>query len=114
MKQKVQRALQRLGIAYVGCTSIITTVQQVGNYRVETNHRPREIVRWFGARTMPWVAIDDRDLLSEADGDRLTGHFVHTNFFTGLSAAKADEAIAILGGGQAIRTPLYEREGPPV
>ena len=98
MKQKVQRALQRLGITYVGCTSIITEVKQVGNWRMETNHRPREIIKWLGARSVPWVAIDDRDLISETDGDRLQGHFVRTDFIRGLSAAAADEAIAILRG----------------
>ena len=96
LKQKVQRALKRLGIEYAGCTRVLTTVEQVGNWRVEINHRPREIRRWYGKRSGPWVAIDDRDLLSETDGDQLQGHFVHTSFCTGLTAALADEAIAIL------------------
>ena len=105
LKQKVQRALQRLGIEYVGCTKVITTIEQIGNYRVETNHRPREILKWYGARSCPWVAIDDRDLLSETDGDRLSGHFVHTDFINGLTAAAADQAIAILGRGVVVPSP---------
>lgn len=111
LKQRVQRALERLGIAYVGCTKIITTVEQIGNWRVESNLRAREIIRWYGSRSVPWVAIDDRDLLSETDGDRLQGHFVHTTFYTGLTEAAADEAIAILRGGVAAavaRSPTSE------
>jgi hypothetical protein len=93
LKQKVQRALARLKIAYVGCTRVITVSEQVGSWRIETNHRPREILTWLGSRSCAWIAIDDRDLLSEPGGSELQGHFVRTNPVTGLTPDLVTKAI---------------------
>ena len=93
---------------YLGCTRVITTKSQVGSWTIETNERPREITKWLGNRTCPWVAIDDRDLLSEelslGGGSLLEGHFVHTEFVSGLTPALAEKAIAILSADRPAHT----------
>jgi len=104
LKQKVQRALERIGVRYLGCTRVITTKSQVGSWTIETNERPREITKWLGNRTCPWVAIDDRDLLSETGGSLLGGHFVHTEFVSGLTPSLAEQAIAILSADRPVQT----------
>ena len=107
LKQKIQRALLRVGVTYVGCTRVIRTTQQIGNHwqARDANQRPREILKWYGHRTCPWLAIDDRYLVNEPDGEHLQGHFVHTNYETGLTAKLADQAIAILSKPQAANEP---------
>ena len=42
--------------------------------------------------------LDDRDLLSEVGGAKLTNCFVKTCLRAGLTASAADGAIRILGG----------------
>ena len=105
LKQKVQRALQRLKITYVGATSVQTRIEVAGNWRMEINPRPVEITDWLRkyrkdatADQLRWVAIDDRDLVKEDGGKQLEGHFVITEAWWGLTSERADAAIAILRG----------------
>ena len=104
LKQKVQRALTRLGIGYAGCTSQRKRVEQRGNWLVELPCRPLEILDWLhrhrgGGADCSWVAIDDRDLLSELGGSGLEGQFVQTYFTSGLTHTLAEQAITILSQG---------------
>ena len=65
--------------------------------------RPKEIAAWLrvhGRNVTRWVAIDDRLLTEEEGGDFLVGHCVTTEFATGLTAKRADEAIRLLQGQQ--------------
>jgi len=101
LKQKVQRALKRCGIPYVGATPQRVVTETAGNWIYEKPCRPQEIVEWLrqyreGGSTIAWVAVDDRDLLTELGGAELRGHFVQTNFCTGLTHSLADECIGIL------------------
>ena len=60
--------------------------------------RPTEILEWKrdylrkpGAEKLQnWVAIDDRELLSEQNGRFLRGHFVQTHPLRGLTPEAAD------------------------
>ena len=101
LKQKVQRALKKHRVGYVGCTPQRVVTERAGNWIFEKPCRPQEIMEWLRQYregcTCPWVAIDDRDLLEEICGDQLHGHFIHTLFSTGLTASLADECIRILG-----------------
>ena len=65
LKQRVQRALARIGVGYVGCTSQRKKVEVRGSWLIEQPVRPLEIVEWLqrhrdGGAGCPWVAIDDR------------------------------------------------------
>ena len=69
----------------------------------DANVRPKEIAAWLrehGRNVTRWVAIDDRLLTEEEGGDFLVGHCVTTEFATGLTAERADEAIRLLQGQQ--------------
>ena len=57
-----------------------------------------------------WVAIDDRDLVSEDGGEALRGRFVQTAFASGLTRELADRAITMLLHGPQ---PCPEEERPP-
>jgi len=101
LKEKVQRALTRIGMEYVGCTSQRVRIERRGNWMVEQPCRPQEITEWLRrhraeAASYPWVALDDRNLLSELGGRELEGHFVQTYFSTGLTPTLAEQAITIL------------------
>ena len=91
-KRRLLRTLQRARIGCVGSTPLLDEHLPV---------RPQEIVRWlrrYGAGVDGWVVLDDRDLLSEMGGAKLTNCFVKTCPRAGLTASAADEAIRILGG----------------
>ena len=91
-KRRLLRTLQRARIGCVGSTPLLDEHLPV---------RPQEIVRWLrqhGAGVDGWVVLDDRDLLSEMGGAKLTNCFVKTCPRAGLTASAADEAIRILGG----------------
>jgi len=103
LKDRVQRALERLRISYIGCTSQRTKTQDIGNRRWDIPCRPLEITDWLkkfrsGPGSCAFVAIDDRELTKEAGGAALEGHFVRTDPWWGLTADAADQAIAILRG----------------
>ena len=57
-----------------------------------------------------WVAIDDRDLVSEDGGEALRGRFVQTAFASGLTRELANRAITMLLHGPQ---PCPEEERPP-
>ena len=105
MKQKLQRALDRLGIPCIGSTPVAkTNWKQVGNWKYEIGCRPMEIVEWLRKYRrhdldgLRWAAIDDRDLLNEVGGADLVGHMVRTEMVRGLTADEANLAIEILQG----------------
>ena len=63
--------------------------------------RPKEILAWLAECKLPvvgWVAIDDRDLVSEIGGEDLVGHVVKTEMYYGLTEPHATQAIQILRG----------------
>ena len=103
LKQKCRRAFRRIKVEYAGCTPQQTVREHLGHWTIEKACRPQEITAWLrqyrSSWSGPFVAIDDRDLLGEVGGSELEGHFVQTSFSTGLTAAVADRAIAILQGG---------------
>ena len=75
--------------------------------------RPKEIWGWLQSyqtekqkRVTQWVAIDDRELLMEQGGENLRGHFVNTNFATGLNDRCAERLVQVLNGN------LEEGNGP--
>ena len=118
LKQRVQRALERLKIPYVGCTSQQTKFETHGNWRMEISLRPREITDWIrkfrpdqDLDTLPWVAIDDRDLIQEAGDGSLDGHFVLTEAWWGLTAERADAVIAEFRRQGAHGGPLAASDG---
>tara|TARA_B110001452_G_scaffold266295_1_gene272796 strand:+ start:170 stop:760 length:591 start_codon:yes stop_codon:yes gene_type:complete len=100
LKQRCRRAFRRIKVEYAGCTPQQTVREHLGHWTIEKACRPQEITAWLRQYRSTWpgpyVAIDDRDLLGEVGGDELEGHFVQTSFSTGLTAAAADKAIAIL------------------
>ena len=89
-KELAERKLAEKGIECVGATPYAGQ---------DANVRPREIAAWLrddGRNITRWVAIDDRLLTDEDGGDFLVGHCVTTEFATGLTAERADEAIQLL------------------
>ena len=103
LKQRVRRALQSKGVDYIGCTPQRSIIETVGRFLVEKPCRPLEISLWLaqyrpGHTPPPWVAIDDRDLLTEVGGSEMEGHFVQTAFSTGLTSKLAEQIISLLKG----------------
>ena len=89
-KELAERKLAEKGIECVGATPYAGQ---------DANVRPREIAAWLrddGRDITRWMAIDDRLLTDEDGGDFLVGHCVTTEFATGLTAERADEAIQLL------------------
>lgn len=107
LKEKVMRALERLKIPYVGCTSQRTKYEDRGSRRWSVPCRPLEISDWLSRYrkdsmdTCAWVAIDDRELTKEVGGEALEGHFVRTDEWWGLTSEGVEQAIAILQGKAA-------------
>lgn len=96
-KQTLLRTLREARIGCVGSTPLLDEHLPV---------RPQEIRRWlrrYHGGVCKWVVLDDRDLLVEAGGSMLQGHFVHTSPSEGLTPSAADLAIEILGGERAHR-----------
>jgi len=89
-KELAERKLAERGIECIGATPYAGQ---------DANVRPREIAAWLrddNRNITRWVAIDDRLLTDEDGGDFLVGHCVTTEFATGLTEERADEAIQLL------------------
>jgi len=98
LKAQVTNALTERGIQVIGATRKGPPMQPI---------RPKEIWGWLeayqndkGKVVSQWVAIDDRELLMEQGGENLRGHFVQTNFATGLTERSAERVVAVLNGNQ--------------
>ena len=89
----LKAVLRHLGVEVIGNTP---------TRRPWEPERPLEILEWLQAyneqaaalerpHVTHFVAIDDRDLLSERGGDRLHGHFVRTDAETGLTESSAQQ-----------------------
>lgn len=93
--EEVKQWLRSVGLDYIDHTPCMDPAVM---------QRPVEILTWtenFKKRLefvqiTHWVAIDDRPLLSERQGNHLRGHFVKTKRWEGLTDAKAAECISIL------------------
>merc|ERR1711871_1571546 len=94
-RTECRRVLRGFGMNFIGCTPTMSAMH--GN-------RPTEILRWIrehdvkakengGSRVEEWVAVDDRMLLQEKQGNKLSGHFVHTHPSGGLTADAAQACI---------------------
>ena len=113
LKAHITTALNERGISVIGATRKGAPLRPI---------RPQEIAGWLDAYTggerprkvSQWVAVDDRELLSEFGGDRLKGHFVNTSFASGLTDKAAERMVAVLNGdaeqGMGAHTALRERE----
>jgi hypothetical protein len=93
------------------------TPQLSGSMDRVSRVRPKEILSWLSEHGLGglhgstnWVAIDDRDLVSEDGGEALRGRFVQTAFASGLTRELADRAITMLLHGPQ---PCPEEERPP-
>ncbi|CAE8586335.1 unnamed protein product [Polarella glacialis] len=94
-RAEARRELQKVGLDFISFTPCMS--QYIAQ-------RPTEIMTWKrdNARNPElenlthWVAIDDRELLSERHGSFLRGHFVQTHPMQGLTEAAAQECIRIL------------------
>lgn len=94
-RAEAQQVLASVGLEIIGCTPCKSP------YLAQ---RPTEILEWKREfmRTHPgekwenWVAIDDRELLTEQNGRFLRGHFVQTHPLRGLTVEAADACIALL------------------
>ena len=77
--------------------------------------RVLEIQRWIqtagSAARVPWIAIDDMDLVGESCGEMASAHFVHTDDTEGLTRVKAEEAVSKLLAQHSVEA---ERQGSRV
>ena len=96
LKAKCINALAEHGCTVIGATRKGSPLQPI---------RPKEIWGWLqsyqndrGKHVTAWAAIDDRALLMEQGGEHLKGHFVGTNFATGLTDRCAERLIQVLSG----------------
>jgi hypothetical protein len=95
LKGLITHALNDRGITVIGATRKGPPLKPV---------RPQEITGWLDAYVekknpvSQWVAVDDRELISELGGERLKGHFVNTSFASGLTDRAAERMIAVLNG----------------
>ena len=89
LKQRAEVTLASAGVEVIGATP---------QYAMYSRVRPKEILAWLREFREPvagWVAIDDRDLVLEEGGKPdFVGHFVLTEFHSGLTPDLADQAIA--------------------
>lgn len=98
-RRECKRVLRANGMDFIACTPCMTAMAP---------NRPIEIVRWLkehhakgGEKVTHWVAVDDRHLLQEKQGQRLKGHFVQTQPIRGLTVDVAFAMIRILQGAGA-------------
>ena len=98
LKKEITEALQNRGITVIGATRKGVPTQPI---------RPKEITGWLDSyiadknrAVSHWVAVDDRDLISEQGGDRMKGHFVNTSFASGLNEKAMERMVAVLSGDE--------------
>ena len=96
LKAMCTDALHQHGCTVIGATRKGPPLQPI---------RPKEIWGWLQSyqneknkRVSQWVAIDDRALLMEQGGENLKGHFVGTNFATGLTDRCMERCVQVLNG----------------
>jgi len=95
LKAVLTKALTDVGVTVIGATRKGAPMKPI---------RPQEITGWLdaflerGRDVSEWVAVDDRELLGEMGGERLKGHFVNTNFASGLTDLAAERLVAVLSG----------------
>jgi hypothetical protein len=89
----LRQSLQLHGMDIIGCTPQLSP---------HVPQRPAELLQWIhdyrshGGQIGAWIAIDDRDLLVEKQGNQLEGHFVRTNPKIGLDGNVAHKSIQLL------------------
>ena len=116
LMHRLQMTLASVGVRCVGATP---------QYPLFARVRPKEILAWLaasGQNVVQWCAVDDRDLLSEEGGmPAFDGHFVLTEFHSGLTAECANRCIdhllaptAATSLQQTAPTPLQRRPYAPV
>ena len=99
--RQLQAVLRYLGLEVIGSTPV---------RRPWEPERPLEIVEWLTAyneharelqrpAVTNFVAVDDRNLLSERGGAQLRGHFVRTDVNIGLTATSVERIVEIFGAG---------------
>ena len=98
LRARVEAALEALGVRCVGATPQRNAHRPL---------RPVEIREWLAERRelrdVPWVALDDRDLMNEIGGDLLRDRLVLVDPRVGLTARDGDEALSILRRQRATR-----------
>ena len=85
LKQRAERTLASVGVEVIGATPQYAAMSRV---------RPLEILSWMKTCSVTvdgWCAVDDRDLVLEEGGQNFTGHFVLTEFHSGLTPPLADQ-----------------------
>lgn len=99
MKRIARTALRNYGIRMIGSTPC---------HQSHLHLRPQEITTWISnyksateyGISKPalgsWIAIDDRCLTEEYGGRDLVGHFVQTEYATGLTEDVANHCIQVL------------------
>lgn len=101
--RQLRAVLHYLGLEVVGSTPV---------RRPWEPERPIEIYEWLTAynahahelqrpAVTNFVAIDDRDLLSERGGAQLRGHFVRTDVNIGMTATSVERVVELLGAADA-------------
>jgi hypothetical protein len=88
-----RQKLQAYGLDFIDCTPSLSP---------KILQRPKEILQWknqycdSGRDISAWIAIDDRNLPAEKQGDELQGHFVRTNIRIGLDRSVARQCIQLM------------------
>lgn len=108
LHEKVVEALEEYDMDHLLFDSTPTLPQ------VKGGQRPTEIMMWMddyedADKMGAWIAIDDRNLLGEKDGDFLEGHFVRINKKVGLSDEDVDSCIQLLQEQEEEESPKHRR-----
>mmetsp|Transcript_48262 Transcript_48262/g.157955 ORF Transcript_48262/g.157955 Transcript_48262/m.157955 type:complete len:213 (+) Transcript_48262:216-854(+) len=92
LSSRIKHVLHERRVDCIGATP-----QLSGSMDRVSRVRPKEILSWLSEHGLGglhgstnWVAIDDRDLVSEDGGEALRGRFVQTAFASGLTRELAD------------------------
>ena len=97
LKQRAVQTLASVGVKVIGSTPEFPQ----GSRKV----RPLEILKWMkdsqNLEVRGWCAVDDRDLVKEEGGNALHGHFVLTEWASGLTRFLADRCISKIAAADA-------------